>query len=75
MSDDISTIEAWAKNFADVKSLAPTLTKHFLLHKKAIEADIATLKTDANDQEWFATGEEIADIVTILLPMPEAALF
>ena len=49
MSDDIKAIEAWATNFTDVKSLVPTLTKRFLFHKKEIEADIATLKTDANN--------------------------
>ena len=48
MGDDIAAIEAWAKNFTNVKSLIPTLTKRFLFHKKEIEADIATLKTDAN---------------------------
>jgi len=75
MTDDINAIETWGKQFTDVKSLVPTLTKHFAFHRKEVEADIATLKTDEAAKEWFATGEEIADIVTILLPIQEQALF
>lgn len=76
MQDDIQAIEAWATNFTDIKGLVPTLTKHFLFHKAAVEADIATLKADADAQHWFKTGKDAADIVTILLPVQEQdALF
>jgi len=69
MQDDISAIESWANNFTDVSSLVPKLTKHFLLHKKAIFADIDTLKADMAAEEYFQVGVEAADIVTILLPI------
>ena len=73
MQDDIAAIEAWAKGFTDVHSLIPSVTKHFLLHRKAIEADITDLKADAAAQEWFKTGQEAAEIVTILLPIQAQA--
>ena len=69
MQDDLSEIESWAHNFTDVSSLVPELTRHFLVHKKAIFADIDTLKTDFAAEEYFAVGVEAADIATILLPI------
>lgn len=69
MGDDLALIETWGKQFTDVKSLIPSVTKHFLFHKGEIEADIATLKSHAAADEWFKTGVEVADIVTILLPI------
>ena len=75
IQDDVSAIETWAENFTDLKKLSATLTKHYLFHKKQVDADIATLKADASAQQWFATGEEAATIVTTLLPIQEAALF
>ena len=69
MGDDLSAISAWAKEFTDVSALVPKLTKHFLLHKKAIFADVADLKADMAAEEYFKVGVEAADIATILLPI------
>ena len=49
MKDDINEIEIWAENFTDIKKLSATLTKHYLFHKKQVDSDIATLKTDYSD--------------------------
>ena len=69
MGDDLTEIETWAKGFTHVSTLVPELTKHFLIHKKAIFADIGTLKTDMAAEEYFQVGVEAADIATILLPI------
>lgn len=75
IQDDVSAIEAWAKNFSDLKNLSATLTKHYLFHKKQVDADVTILKADAAEQKWFATGEEAAVIATLLLPIQAPALF
>ena len=67
MGDDVAAIEAWAQIFKSPTSLVSTATKHYLLHKKAIKADIASIHTDMDASDYFKTGEEAADILTILL--------
>ena len=69
MEDDLKAIEAWGKQFTDVSALVPELTKHFLIHKKAIFADIDTLKVNLSAEEYFQVGVQAADIATILLPI------
>jgi len=69
MGDDLAAIGAWGKNFTDIKSLVPTVTKHFLFHKAEIEADISVLKTDLSSEEYFMVGVEAAEIATTLLPI------
>lgn len=69
MGDDLALIEAWGKNFTDIKSLVPAVTKHFLFHKAEIEADIGVLKTDMSNEQYFQVGVEAAEIATILLPI------
>lgn len=67
MQDDVSAIELWAQAFKNPKSLVSSATKHYLLHKKAITQDIATLKADYAAKSFFATGRTAADILTILV--------
>merc|ERR1712060_650781 len=67
MSDDVAAIEAWAQIFKNPTQLVETATKHYLLHKKHIKTDIADIKADQAASEYFKTGEEAADILTILL--------
>jgi len=65
MSDDLHAIGSWATAFEDVTTLAATVTKHFLLHKKLILADIQTLKTDWADADYFTAGVDAANLLTI----------
>lgn len=67
MQDDVSAIELWAQAFKTPKTLVSSATKHYLLHKRAITQDIATLKADYAANSYFATGRTAADIVTILV--------
>ena len=41
MQDDLKAIADWASVFTSEAALISTVTKHFLLHKKAVKADIA----------------------------------
>ena len=67
MSDDIAAIESWAQIFTNKTELISTATKHFLLHKKAITGDIATVKADWANKQYFATGKTAADLITTLV--------
>ena len=69
MSDDIAEIESWASAFTSPATLIPEVTKHYLLHKKAVSADIAAIKADWDAGSFFATGKDAADLLTVLIPM------
>jgi len=69
MSDDIAEIESWASAFAHPTSLISEVTKHYLLHKKAVSADIAAIKADWAAGSFFATGKDVADLLTVLIPI------
>jgi len=53
MGDDITAIEQWAKIFTNKTQLVATASKHFLLHKKKITADIADAKADWAAKSYF----------------------
>ena len=65
MQDDLNAIGSWASIFEDVTKLSATVTKHFLLHKKLIMADISTFKSDWADADYFMAGVDAADLLTI----------
>jgi len=67
MGDDVAAIEKWAQIFKSKTTLVATATKHYLMHKKAITADIATVKADWAASSFFATGKAAADLITILV--------
>lgn len=69
MTDDIAEIESWAAAFKNPTSLISEVTKHYLLHKKAVSADIAAIKADWATGAYFATGKDAADLLTVLIPM------
>jgi hypothetical protein len=64
MGDDIAAIESWASIFTNPAELAATLSKHYILHKKEINADISAVTTEWDAQEYFKTGEAIAQLMT-----------
>jgi len=67
MGEDLTAIEQWATIFKNPKSLVETATKHYLLHKKAVTADITAIKTDWAAGSYFATGHAAADLLTVLV--------
>ena len=62
MDDDIAAIESWATIFESKTKLVATVSKNFLLHKKAIKADIADAKAAWALHEYFSAGVTCADI-------------
>lgn len=53
MGDDITAIEEWAQIFTNPAQLTATVTKHWLLHKKAIKADAALTEADWTSGNYF----------------------
>lgn len=79
MGPDIKAIESWATIFTNPAELTATVTKHYALHRKAIKADIATVKADWAASEFFASGKATADLLTlavgpIVVPTPTQEL-
>ena len=64
-SVDLKAIESWASIFTNRTQLIATISKHYLLHKKAIKADIGTFKSDWVAGEYFQAGDILADLLTI----------
>ena len=67
MSDDVQAIETWAQVFKQPKTLATTVAKHYLLHKKAVKADITAVRSDWDNKSYFSVGKDAADLVTVLV--------
>ena len=60
MSEDLKAIEQWGLQFAHPGDLSKQVAKHYALHRKAISADIADIKTHWAAHEFFKTGKCIA---------------
>jgi hypothetical protein len=56
MSDDVQAIEHWGSIFLRPIKLTATISKNYVLHKKEIKADIATLESDWRADEYFNVG-------------------
>ena len=67
MGDDIAAIEQWAQIFKSPKTLALKISKHYMLHKKAVKADITAVRTDWANKSYFSVGKDAADLVTVLI--------
>ena len=65
MSDDVQAIEQWGSVFLHPKKLTATISKHYLLHKKEMKADIATLESDWSADEYFTAGVDAAALMTV----------
>ena len=53
MGDDLAAFGEWAQIFTNPKELMATVTKHYALHRKAIQADIAEDKAHWAAGEWW----------------------
>ena len=67
MQDDLSAIESWASIFTNKTKLISTVTKHYLLHKRQVTTDIATLKSDFATGAYFLVGQDLASIANVLI--------
>lgn len=73
MSDDIAAIEAWAQIFTNPAELAATISKHYLFHKSQINTDIAAVESDWGTENYFQSGKDLADLMTLAIGPIETA--
>jgi len=65
MDDDVAAIESWASIFKNPAELTATVSKSLLFHRKEIEADIATIKTDWTAEHYFKAGADLAALMNL----------
>ena len=67
MAGDIHAIESWAAVFKHPVELTKDVSSHYLLHRRGIDKDIDTEKTDFANGKYFNAGATTADILELLL--------
>jgi hypothetical protein len=67
MDEDIAAVEAWSAIFSDKAKLVAVVTKNYLLHKRAVKADIADAKAAWALKKYFSAGVTFADIAGIVI--------
>lgn len=67
MSDDITAIKQWATIFGSKTRLVATISKNYLLHKRAVKADIDLQSEQWAQGQYFLSGTTAADILTTLI--------
>lgn len=72
--DDLKAIEAWATIFTNKAQLVAQVTKNYLLHKKAVKADIAGFiygMTGDNDlveiEACFQANQEMYEFINLAI--------
>jgi len=75
-SDDFAEIDAWLVQFKHPASLVEEASKNYVLHHKAISADIAAEKADWASGAYFKAGVDTADaIVELVGPIEPVTTF
>jgi len=67
MGDDLKAIEDWASVLLHPTHLIEDISKNYLLHRKAIKADISQFKADVAAQAWFASGVDVGNLLTLAI--------
>ena len=67
MGDDLAAFSEWSSIFLNPAELTKTVTKHYALHRKAIQADIAADKAHWAAEEWWQAGIVTADLLTLAI--------
>lgn len=67
MGDDLKAVENWAAIFKHPEQLTASVTKNYLLHRKAIDADISSFKADWAAKEYFKAGVDTANLLTVAI--------
>ena len=74
MDDDIAAIESWATIFTTPETLAKTVGKNWLLHRRTIKADLAKEQSDWSSGSYFQAGVDTAMALTEAIPVKKTAV-
>jgi len=67
LGDDWARIKAWGEIFTEPAKLAETVAKRWVIHKRHIKKEIQKEQDDWNSANYFAAGEDVADILVSLI--------
>lgn len=74
MDEDITAIEQWFSVFKDPSSLAADVSKALLFHKNQVMADASAIEADWEATNYFQSGVDLADLMTLVLGPIESSL-
>ena len=67
LGGDMADIMAWAEVFKHPVKLGKKVSKNWVFHGVQAKKDIAQEKADWAAQDYFKSGEDVADIMTLLV--------
>lgn len=67
MKSDLDAIQKWYMIFEDPRELGHTTTRNYFLNREDINKEIASLKSGWSSKNFFAAGQDTADIMVDLL--------
>lgn len=65
MGPQAKALEQWATVFEHPKTITEDIAKAMVFHRKQLEADIASVKTDWAAKEYYQSGKAAADILYV----------
>jgi hypothetical protein len=67
LGNDMADIMAWAEVFKHPVKLGKKVSKNWVFHGVEAKKDIAKEKSDWANKDYFKSGEDVADIMTLLV--------
>lgn len=67
IGDDIADFERWLTVFEHPKELEPVIETNIKKHLAALTLDLAKVKKDISNGEWFAAGEQLGIMLVIVV--------
>lgn len=67
MGPDLKEFEEWAAHIEHPKELEQTIEQNIKRHIAQLTLDLAKVKKDISNDEWFAAGEELGQMLDIIV--------
>jgi len=67
IGDDLADFERWLTVFEHPKELEPVIEANIKRHLGALTLDLAKVKKDISNGEWFAAGEQLGIMLVIVV--------
>lgn len=71
--DDVAAIEQWAQIFKNPVELMAQVSKVMLFHKSQVMADVSSVEADWKTANFFQSGIDVADLLTLVVGPIEVA--
>lgn len=67
MGPDLKEFEEWASAVKQPKQLEETIEQNLKRHLPQLTLDLAKVRKDISNGEWFAAGEELGEMLDVLV--------